>query len=268
MKNKLRSRWPLLFSFALVILFISYYFYIQSASPSIRNSFIMTYGILGIVSMVFLALYIVRKNIFCFRLGPAQSWLQAHIYIGIISLVIILMHSGFNFTGIFSIVFLVLFILVIASGIVGTLIYKTIPLSLTKYGRDIKPENETITDMEKHLSEADQLVSRTSDEFREIYKKTIRPFLKSKRTSWEYLFMEESELIRKRKDMMENCKHLVPAGDIYDINILSSMLLEREKLSFVWSKKKLLKIWLNFHLPLSTAMITMSLIHILAISYY
>jgi hypothetical protein len=178
------------------------------------------------------------------------------------------MHSGSDFTGRFSMVLLILFLLVIVSGIVGSLIYKTIPLSLIKYGRDIKPKNEIISDMEKYSIEADKLVSNASREFQEIYKEKIMPFFRSKRTKWEYLFMEERELINKRREMMENCKNLVPNRDIYDLNILSSSLIEKERLSFMCTKIKLQNAWLNFHLPLSSAMLTMALIHILMLFYF
>lgn len=265
---KLRSRWPFLFSTTLVLLFVSYYFYAQFSSTSDRVIFIMVYGILSIASVIFLALYIIRKNTYRYRLGSTQSWLQAHIYIGIISLVLVLMHSGFNLTGTFNIFLFVLFVLVIISGIVGSLIYNITPLSLMKFGREIMPEDEIINNMEKYLKEADRLVLNTSGEFREMYQKTIRPFFQSKRTKWEYLFMEERELISKRRNMVERYKGMVSKQDIYDLNILCAVLIEKERLSFMWTKTKMQRAWLNFHTPLTSAMLAAAVIHILSIIYY
>jgi len=268
MESKLRSKWPLLFSAVLTLIFVSYYFYTQCTDPSDRATFKLVYGILGITAVFFLSLYIIRKNIYRYRLGSTQTWLQAHIYIGIISLVLIFVHSGFNITGTFSIFLLVLFLLVIISGIIGSLIYNITPLSLTKYGRDVKPKDEVVNIMENYLKEADRLVSNTSDEFREIYQKRIRPFFQSKRTKWGYLFMEEKELIDKRRKMVESCKNMVPGQDIYDLNILSSILVEKAKLSFMWAKTKMQGAWLNFHVPLTSAMLAAAVIHIWSIIYY
>jgi cytochrome b561 len=268
MENKLRSRWPLLFSAILTPLLVSFYFYLQSVNPLHKANFILVYGILGIVAIIFLTIYIIRKNTYRYRHGSMHSWLQAHIYIGIISLVLVVMHSGFNFTGVFSIYLLILFFLVIISGIIGFLIYNDVPRSLAKYGRDVKPDEEIVNSMENYLKEADNLVSKTSDEFKKLYQTGIRPFFRSKRTKWKYLFIEEKELINKRKDMIERYKNILSGKDIYDLNILSSILIEKEKLAFMWTKIKVLKVWLNIHMPLTFALLAMVLIHILTIFYF
>lgn len=268
MGSKLRSRWPLLFLIILAFILGSYYLYMQCTNPSDRVTFRVVYGILGITSTLFLSLYLIRKKTYRYRFGSTQSWLQAHTYIGIISFVLIFMHSGFHLTGTFTIFLLILFLLVVISGIVGSLIYKTIPLSLAKHGRDVKPKHEVTNNIENYLREADSLVSNTSNEFREIYQKRIRPFFQSKRTKWEYLFMEEKELINKRRNMIESYRNMVPKQDIYDLSILSSILIEKEKLSFMWAKTKIQGAWLNFHLPLTTALLTAVMFHIWSILYY
>ncbi len=268
MRNRLRSKWPLLFSLIVILLLISYYFYRQSPEPAERMTYKIVYGILGMASLVFLFLYIIRKNTYCCKLGATQSWLQAHMYFGIISLVLIFMHSSFNITGIFNVFFLALYHLVFISGIVGSILYSVIPLSLTKYGRDMKSEAEIIGGIENFLVKADNLVSNTSDPFKDIYEKNIRPFLKSRRTKWEYLFSEEKELINKFRKMMEGYKDKVPSQDIYDLDILGSLLIEKEKLSFMWAKTKILKTWLSFHLPLTAALLTAAGAHIWSILYF
>jgi hypothetical protein len=143
-----------------------------------------------------------------------------------------------------------------------------VPRSLTKYGRDVKPNEEILDQMEEYLREADDLVSNTSDEFRKLYQTRIRPFFRSKRTKWKYLFIEERELINKRKKMMDSYKNILSSKDIYDLNILNSILVEKEKLSFMWTKINVLKVWLNIHMPLTFAMLAMVLIHILTIFYF
>jgi cytochrome b561 len=268
MKSKLRSRWPLLFS---IILFFSVAIYFVSPQfidlPD-RELVILAYGILGFACILFLTFYFARKNTYRYQLGSTHSWLQAHIYIGILSLILVLLHSDFTFEGIFSIFLFILFLLVIISGILGSLIYTNIPLSLTKYGRDTKPRDEIIRDIDNHLNEADKLVFNTSKECKEMYQKKIRPIFQSKRTKWQYIFMEEKELLDKRRKGIEQCKSLASAQDIYEINILSSLLIEKEKLSFMLAKINLQSIWLNVHLPITTAMLAAVIIHVWSIIYF
>jgi hypothetical protein len=178
------------------------------------------------------------------------------------------MHFRFNTIGIFGVFLSVLFLLVIISGIIGALIYNSIPLSLTKYGRDIKSKEEIIDTIETSLKEADDLVSNTSKELEEIYVKRIRPFIKSKRTKWEYLFMEERELLDKRRNMIERYKDSVPVQDTHDLNALSSILVEKEKRSFMWTKLKIIRAWLTLHMPLTLALLTATVIHIVSIIYF
>ena len=268
MKNRLRSRWPFIFIVILTFLSISYYFYITNEKLTAKAGFLLVYGISGTVLILVLTLYIIRKNMYQFRVGSEQGWLQSHLYLGIVCFILIHMHSGFIFTGTFSIFLFILFLLVIISGIAGSLIYIIIPLSLTKYGRDIKSEIEIIHDVENYLKQADELVSHTSDNFKKFYRKKIRPFFLSKKAKWKYFFMEEKELLDKRRGLIERYKHLVSGQDIYELDILGSILIEKERLSFMFAKLRLQKMWLNFHLPLTSALFVATIIHILSIIYF
>ncbi len=262
---RLRSRWPLIFIIVLSLLAASYYFYLRSEDLA---TFILVYGILGTALIPFLTLYIIRKKVYRYRFGSAQGWLQSHLYIGVICFALIHMHSGFTLKGTFSISLFVLFLLVIISGVVGSLIYIIIPLSLSKYGRDVKSEDEIIHDIENYLKEANDLVPNTSETCKEFYRKEIRPFFLSKRTKWKYLFMEEKELLDKRRDLIERCKNMVPNQDVHELDILGSILIEKEKLFFMLVKLRLQKIWLSFHLPLTSALFVAIIIHILSMIYY
>ena len=252
----------------LTVLLAAYFFYMQSTDLSNRALFIMICGITAAAAVLFLTLYVFRKNIYRYKLGSTQVWLQAHTYIGVISLVLVLMHSGFDFTGTFSTLLLIIFFLVIVSGVVGSLIYSIVPRSLNKYGREIKADVETFDQLGDYLKNSDKLVSTTSDEFKDFYIKNIRPFLLSKGTQWKYLFTEERELINRRREIMKVFRAMVPSQDIYDLDTLTSILVEKEKLSFIHTKVKVQRVWLNFHMPLTLAMLTMVVVHVWSIIYY
>jgi hypothetical protein len=266
--TKLRSRWPILFSVIVTLLFASYYSYSNSIYPAHRSVYKVVYGVLSFATILFLASYIMRKHIYCYRLGSQQSWLQAHSYIGILSIILVFMHSGFKLDGTFSIFLSVLFFLLIISGIIGSLIYNRIPISLTKYGRKLNTEEEIAAKIESYLKEADNLVSVTSNTLKDTYRREIRPLIESKRPKFEYLFMEERELICKRREKIERCKASLLAEDMHDLSILSSILVEKEKLSFVCSKLHIQKAWLTFHMPLTLTLLTSVVIHIVSIIYY
>jgi hypothetical protein len=268
MKKILIRRWSFLFVILLILLLISYLMYMRSTGIFEKRNFVLAYGILGFASVLFLLLYIVRKRVYRFHIGSTYSWLQAHSYIGILSLVIICMHSRFSITGTYSIFLVIFFLVVVISGIVGSLIYSIIPLQLTKYGREVKTNEDIIKDMKNCLKVADRMVENTSGEFKSVYKKKIRPFIRSKRTRWEYWILKENELLSKRRDMIEKYKNVNTGQDMYELDMLSSLLAEKEKLSFMLAKIKLQSIWLSFHLPLTTALLMAILIHVWSILYF
>jgi hypothetical protein len=227
-----------------------------------------TYGFLGLAAIIFLTLYFIRKRTYRYGVGSSQKWLQAHLYIGILCVILILMHSSPPFTGSLSIALLVLFLLVIISGIVGSLIYSIIPLQLTKYGREVKTKDEIMMSIQNYIETADRLVLDTSEDFKKMYHKNIRPLIRSKKTNWEYMFLKETEIIMSRMKMIERCRKKLMRQDMYELDMLSSLLVEKEKLSFMLMKINLHGIWLNFHLPLSSALIMATLIHIWSILYF
>ncbi|MBI4825223.1 MAG: hypothetical protein HY807_02190 [Nitrospirae bacterium] len=268
MKNNLRSRWPLVFLIIMTLLSISYYLYTRVIYPVNRSYFVLGYGFLCLLLLLALTLYIFRKSIYSYRVGSQQAWLQSHIYIGIISLSLLLMHSGFRLTGTFSIFLAIIYCLTFISGIAGALIYRSVPLSLVKFGRKTKSEEELIGNLKNFLEEADSLVSKTSNELKKIYEEKIRPSIELNRTKWEYLFMEERDLLDKRRGEIEGFKASVLSQDIHDLNTLSTIFIESEKTSFVLAKMKIQEAWLGLHMPLTLALLTCVIIHIAVILYY
>jgi hypothetical protein len=92
------------------------------------------------------------------RLGKTQAWLRLHVWLGLVSLPVTVIHSGFNLGGTLSAATLVLFLVVIASGIWGLVLQQYLPQKLL----DEVP-NETVAaltgaTMDKYAKECRQLV--------------------------------------------------------------------------------------------------------------
>src|SRR5471032_3329966 len=59
----------------------------------------LTFGVLGFAFMLFAALLGARKRVPVWRLGRAQAWMRGHLWLGMLSLPVILFHGGFHFGG-------------------------------------------------------------------------------------------------------------------------------------------------------------------------
>ena len=81
--------------------------------------------------MVVLLGYSLRKRLrFMWTWGNANDWLEVHIFLGISGPVLVLLHTAFRFSGIVSVSFWSM-ALVVASGVVGRYIYQSIPRSIS-----------------------------------------------------------------------------------------------------------------------------------------
>lgn len=266
--SNLRSRWPLVFSLILFPLIISYA--VLSINSEVGAGTIpgVVYGTIGFCLLVFLVIYKIRTSVYNLRIGSTQIWLQAHIYASVLSVILVFMHTGFKFGGFFTGLLMVLFILASANGIIGVLIYYTIPLSISKSGRRVVIRGEVRASLEKFIVEADKSASGASDVFKKIYQTKIRPRFETKRTKWEYLLMEERQLIITTTKQLDKLKEGIPPEEVYDFNILAKLLVEKEKMSFIWVKVRATRVWLNWHLPLSVALVTAAVVHVVTVIYY
>ncbi len=264
----LRSKWPLLFAMITILLSVSYYFFIRQGAVGSGSTAGIFWGVSGLVIAIILAGYRIRRSLYNLRLGSLSGWLQAHIYLGVLCSVLIFMHSGFRFTGIFSSFLLCLFLLVVVSGIVGALLYRTIPFFMAQHSNVSFAHEDVMRRFGELLEEADGLALEASGEFLNIYKSRIRPLIKSKSPRWRYLFMDEVEVIGKCEQYLELVARQTGAREIYCLHMICALYIEKEKLIYKWGKALLLRGWLNFHVPLTMAMLTAAMFHVISIMYY
>ena len=79
----------------------------------------LVYGLLGYGMMLFAGLLGARKKVPIWRIGRAQTWMRGHLWLGALSLPMILFHSAFSARGPLTLVMMILLYLVVLSGITG-----------------------------------------------------------------------------------------------------------------------------------------------------
>lgn len=108
----------------------------------------LIYGITGYLMMLFAGLMGARKKVPLWRIGRAKVWMRGHLWLGALSLPMILFHSGFTARGPLTIVLTVLLVLVVLSGITGALIQHFVPRRMTS-----AVQLETIYEQIPHVRE-------------------------------------------------------------------------------------------------------------------
>jgi hypothetical protein len=91
----------------------------------------LTFGIIGFGFMIFAALLGARKRVPTWRVGRAQAWMCGHLWLGFLTLPIILFHGGFHFGGTLTRVLMWLLMITVFSGMFGATLQHYIPRVVT-----------------------------------------------------------------------------------------------------------------------------------------
>jgi hypothetical protein len=101
-----------------------------AARPSGSSLPGFTFGVVGGLICLFEFLLWPRKKKRAWRLGRVQVWMRAHIWLGLLAVPLLLLHTGFRWGGTLSTVLMALFLLVIASGVWGLVVQQFLPSRL------------------------------------------------------------------------------------------------------------------------------------------
>ena len=249
----------------------------------------LSFGIVGFALMIFAGLLGARKKFPVWRVGRAQTWMRGHLWLGLVSLPIIMFHAGFHMRGTLTLVLMILFFIVIASGIFGAALQIYIPRKIT-----VEVPMETIYEQIEHIraqlrEEADQLATAACgsldgtaaigtapggdasasaveigvevsedarDLLREFYLRRMRPFVEDPARSHSPLADSP-----QASGVFEELR-LRLSVELHDtLKDLESICEEERQLTRQAHLHRLLHTWLLVHVPLSYALLALAAVH-------
>jgi hypothetical protein len=261
------------------------------AGPSGGSAIGLMFGSAGSLCMIFAGLLAARKKVPVWRLGRAQTWMRGHLWLGLLSLPLILFHGGFRFGGPLTTVLMVLLIVVVLSGIFGAALQHYMPPVMTT-----RIPMETIFEQIDRvrgqlLAEADEIVETTCGPLNfqdapraagarsaaatatiattdtlplcNFYSRDLRPFLRQARAQNPAL---SNRL--KAAGIFEGLRTLLPVA-LHDIvKNLEDICEEERQLRRQIRYHHWLHGWLMLHVPLSLALLLLGCAHaIMALRY-
>ena len=128
-----QRHWAIASAIILVLSAAAYHVYAYNSALGARGGTPagLAFGVLGFAFMLFAALLGARKRVPVWRLGRAQAWMRGHLWLGLLSLPIILFHGGFHFGGTLTRVLMWLLIITVVSGLFGAALQHYIPRVMT-----------------------------------------------------------------------------------------------------------------------------------------
>ena len=85
------------------------------------------FGSISLAIFIFAILLSLRKKIPLWRVGTVQRWLRAHIWLTILTIPLVILHSGFRLGGSMTIFLMVLYTIVMVSGFYGLFLQHIMP---------------------------------------------------------------------------------------------------------------------------------------------
>lgn len=228
----------------------------------------LTLGIAAAAIIAFEMLLWPRKLLRGYRLGRARTWMVWHVWLGLLSLPLAVVHTGFRFGGPLPAALLVLFLAVIASGVWGLAMQQVLTHKLLHDFPTETIESEVDAVMAHHAAEAERLVEAAAtggpaDPLRALYREEVEPYLRAGRASGSAL-----RSAARAAGLFADLAARAPAADS-TVRRLEALCTARRQYDqqariLVW-----LHNWVLVHLPLSVALTVLLAAHaVTALKYW
>lgn len=273
--NYNKALWFKIFLISLILLIISYIAYAHYVENPNGATFIgLLYGIIGLLAIILLMYYGVRKRTYNTTFGTLKGWLSFHVYIGFLTLIIVPMHAGFKFgVNVHTLSFLLMAIVVL-SGIFGAYFYLNFPIRFTKYGNELLYDGFD-EEIKKIVNQMRGLAKNKSKYFIDITEEAISYGVPAGQRGWWLVFnlgikglsSEKGYLSQMDKDIGKIQES--EREDFQRLAILSLQKIELQRRFIAQMRiKNVLESWLYIHLPVSFVMLLALAVHIVSVIYY
>jgi hypothetical protein len=235
--------------------------------PAARGFFGHSLGVIGLLLMLFTEIgYSLRKRSRSASWGKMATWLQFHIFSGLVGPYLALLHTAWSFNGLAGIVVLLTAIVVI-SGFFGRYIFTAIPRTAEGVEVETDQLEQQIAQVEAEMArlrsaepEAASLMDQRLASLPEKSQGRLAPVLGryfEDRSVRSKLHSEEKSLDQSLRVQAEALDRLV----------LQRRALQRQVAS-LGSARQLLSIWHTVHIPIGMALFAAAFIHGAAALYY
>ena len=228
-----------------------------------QNGFLTGWILFGLV--LALSGYRIRKKVSTLPIGRASSWLQAHIYGGLIALLAFFVHVGWRIPdGVFEGLFAIVFLLVALSGVVGIVINRVFARRLTRRGEEVIFER--IPGFMVRLREqAEEILLASAGEtgaavLREFYFSRLSSFFAGPR-NWLGHLVSSNRTLYKLQNEMDSLERYLNADDRERLAELRYLVERKDELDFAYALQGAMKFWLFIHVPLTVALLIGMLVH-------
>lgn len=232
-----------------------------------RSAFLS--GWLLFSTIICLVIYRPRKFVSTIPIGSAVIWFQAHIYLGLLSIVLFFVHAGWQFPdGPVEIASATLFGIVAFSGIMGLFMVRTFPRRLTARGEQVIFERIPTFNAELHRK-AETIVLNAAEEtgsvtIQQFYFAQLHGYFEAPRNIIHHILSSNRPLFLTLAEMDNMERYLDPVERKHAAD-LRELIIKKSELDHQYALQFGMKAWLLVHVPATFAMLVFVLLHLVLV---
>lgn len=225
------------------------------------------WGLLGL--MLYLTLYNSRKKLPFLPLVSSRAWLQLHIYLGLFTGLVFLMHMRWHWPqGWFEMLLALLFVGVTLSGVFGWWLSRTLPKRLTTAGGEVPFERIPVIRRSLQL-QAEKLVvagvvPANSSTLADFYAARLADFF-SRPANFQSHLVGSRRPLNYLLGQMAEVDRFINASEKKTVAELTELVRQKDMLDFHRSAQLVMKGWLFVHIPLTYGLLVFSVAHVVII---
>jgi len=223
-------------------------------------------GLAGLALMFVPMLYAIRKKWKRLsRFGTMKTWLEVHIFAGIVGPVFVTFHTSFKFNGIVSVAYWMM-IIVASSGFVGRYLYVRIPRSLRGTELTLGELQSRAEQLKAQLAASglpSWLIARVN-----ALEERCRP--SSTPGAWMVSLAVGDLALHARLWKLRRELHTAgarPDRAAAAVSLIAERALLLRRLSLLEKTKSLFDLWNVFHQPLVYFLFAIVLLHVVVVTY-
>ena len=221
--------------------------------------------LLGMVVM--LALFGVRKQVSFLPVGSAANWLQVHIFVGLLSGIVYIVHSEARVpTGWPELLLAVAYLGTFGSGVLGWGLSRGIPPLLSARGQEVIFERIPLY-IRQLRDEVEMLVGEANsaeNPLTMLYARELRPFFSRPcHVGWHLLQSQRPRQLLLRR--VDSCRNRLDADEAERLDRMADLIFVKDDLDYHYALQGILKLWLFVHLPLTYGLLVFSILHVLLV---
>lgn len=228
-------------------------------------------GLVGLVGIAGAMTYPGRKQVYRRRVGALRYWLLAHIYLGVLAGIVLLMHGGSHGGSLLTTMLMLWFDAVIVTGLFGLFCYVIVPRIMTS----IEGDPLLIEDLEGRRAELQSelatITGKCDEQLRDLLERKVRRHF----FSFSYLirqYLRREELTASLAKSRLLFKHVLAAVPDKEKRSLLLKAIERtatlRRVESLIYLHRLLKVWLAPHVISTSVMLALMIVHIIQVVFF